>query len=465
MGFARAQPILQVLAWLSTLIVVADLLAAMQPRPASAAALQPTSGVIERLYVFGDSYSDGGNGYALMKKPPSPPYQARYSNGMTAAEYMAQAFGFTLHHSENADAPADASLNFAVSGAWTSHKNNDAAIDGKTGLFDQIASFEQRLKAGKARFDPEKTLFFIAIGTNDLLFGNIAGQDNRALVADALRNVETAARRLHANGARHLAIATIPMIDRTPRGTALPPEKTTAIAGAVLTLNDGYRRLAAKLRAELKADVFSLPWGRYYDELMSNPMAFGIAEAGSCIRNITVCPDPQRFVFFDALHPTTAAHRVVGSRLATESKPHVLCPERSPERITTEGPACRFASPADGVTAGERPAAGRPIAETCTHVAFRQTGDMCNNCTAPPWNGEVNKTAGEEWILTYVDGAKRSGSARWRLKTANESEMIFHDVNRDLYTRFDFGARKGFQRRGLGGSWVAVADLLGPACR
>jgi cholinesterase len=457
------------LAWLSTLIVVADLLMATQPRPAPAAALQQTSGVVERLYVFGDSYSDGGNGYALVKKPPSPPYQARYSDGMTAAEYMAQAFGFTLHHSENPGAPADASLNFAVSGAWTSHKNNDAAIDGKTGLLDQIVSFEQRLKAGKARFDPEKTLFFIAIGTNDLLFGNIAGQDNRGLVADALRNVETAARLLHANGARHLAIATVPMIDRTPRGSALPPEKATAIAGTVPALNDGYRRLAAKLRADLKADVFSLPWGRYYDELMSNPVAFGIAEAGSCIRNAprgtTVCPDPQRFVFFDALHPTTAAHRVVGYRLATESRPHILCPERSLASMTTERTVCRFASSADGVTAGERPAAGQPIAETCTRVAFRQTSDMCNSCTSPPWNGEANKTAGEEWILTYVDGAKRSGSARWRLKTANESEMIFHDVNRDLYTRFDFVTRKGFQRRGLGGPWVAVADHVVPACR
>jgi hypothetical protein len=118
-----------------------------------------------------------------------------------------------------------------------------------------------------------------------------------------------------------------------------------------------------------------------------------------------------------------------------------------------------------GGAADARAAAGQQVAETCTRVAFRQTSDMCNNCTAPPWNGEVNKAAGEEWILTYVDGGKRSGSARWRLKTSNESEMIFHDVDRDLYTRFDFVTRKGFQRRGLGGSWVAVADLLGPACK
>jgi phospholipase/lecithinase/hemolysin len=448
---------------------VANLLAPAPPCPASAAALQQNSGVIERLYVFGDSYSDGGNGYALMKKPPTPPYAARYSNGMTAAEHMAKAFGLTLHYSKNAGAPADGSLNFAVSGAWTSRKNNDAAIDGTTGLLGQIASFEQRRKAGKARFDPESTLFFIAIGANDLLFGNIAGQDSRTLVADALRNMETAARLLHTQGARHLAIATIPMVNRTPRGAALAPEKARAVGEAVLAVNDGYRRLAAKLRADLKADVFSLPWGRYYDDLMSNPSAFGMADAGSCIRNapggITVCPDPQGFVFFDALHPTTAAHRVVGYRLATESRSYVVCPERLPESMTTERPVCRFASAADGVAADARPAAGQQVAETCTRVAFRQTSDMCNNCTAPPWNGEVNKTSGEEWILTYVDGGKRSGSARWRLKTASESEMVFHDVNRDLYTRFDFVTRKGFQRRGLGGSWMAVADLLDPACK
>ena len=57
--------------------------------------------LVARIYVFGDSYSDGGNDYALTKKPPSPPYASRYSNGPTAVEYMAKAFGVTLRYSED----------------------------------------------------------------------------------------------------------------------------------------------------------------------------------------------------------------------------------------------------------------------------------------------------------------------------------------------------------------------------
>jgi phospholipase/lecithinase/hemolysin len=457
---------------LSILAIILGLFAPSCFRPASAAAATP--GLIERLYVFGDSYSDSGNGYALTKTPPSPPYGSRFSNGMTAAEYMAQAFGVALRFSENPDAPADASLNFAVSGAWTSHKNNDATIDGRTGLLNQIAWFEQRLKAGKARFDPDSTLFFIAIGTNDVLFGNIAGLDNRTLVADAMRNMETAVRFLHLTGARHIAVATIPSVNLTPRAASLPPATARAVGEAVLSLNEGYRALAIRLRTQLAADVFVLPWGGYYDELMTNPSAFGLANAGSCIARAsgaaTVCPDPQRFIFWDALHPTTAAHRVVGNRVATQSRPHFGCPEGVQTGAATEQPACRFLSAGNGMLAatpsGLASPQGQPRdARTCTRVAFRQTADMCNNCTAPPWNGDIRKVAGEEWALAYVDGRNRSGTVRWRLKTQNDSEIVFRDAKRDLYTRFDLTARKAFQRRGGAGSWLSVGDILETDCR
>src|SRR5262249_8594983 len=69
----------------------------------SASATAQTAAPVDRLYAFGDSYSDGGNAYALIRKPPSPPYHLRYSDGMTAVEYMAKAFGLTLRYSEDAN--------------------------------------------------------------------------------------------------------------------------------------------------------------------------------------------------------------------------------------------------------------------------------------------------------------------------------------------------------------------------
>jgi len=66
--------------------------------------------------------------------------------------------------------------------------------------------------------------------------------------------------------------------------------------------------------------------------------------------------------------------------------------------------------------------------------------------TAPPWNGEVSKVIGRRMGAYYTDSRKRSG-IRWRLKSESESEIFFHDADRDLYTRFDVNARKGFQGR------------------
>jgi hypothetical protein len=54
---------------------------------------------IERFYVFGDSYSDGGNGYFMIQRPPTPPYEARYANGPTAVEHLAKAFATPLRNS------------------------------------------------------------------------------------------------------------------------------------------------------------------------------------------------------------------------------------------------------------------------------------------------------------------------------------------------------------------------------
>jgi hypothetical protein len=100
----------------------------------------------------------------------------------------------------------------------------------------------------------------------------------------------------------------------------------------------------------------------------------------------------------------------------------------------------------------------------CARLSFRQTGDMCNNCTAPPWNGELKKVSGDAWVLDYLDGHNRSGSIRWRLISTDGSEMIFADDRHSLFTRFDLAARKGFQRRGTGGSWSPIADVLSTEC-
>jgi hypothetical protein len=101
---------------------------------------------------------------------------------------------------------------------------------------------------------------------------------------------------------------------------------------------------------------------------------------------------------------------------------------------------------------------------TCTRISIRQTADSCNNCTAPPWNGEFNKIGPDEWTLSYVDGHNKPGSARWRVASQTTSELLLHDGSRDMYRRFDLAARKGFLRRGSVGSWVLASEILSTDC-
>jgi hypothetical protein len=100
----------------------------------------------------------------------------------------------------------------------------------------------------------------------------------------------------------------------------------------------------------------------------------------------------------------------------------------------------------------------------CTRLTFRQTADMCDSCTAPPWNGQVSRTAGAQWALAYVDGNNKPRTGRWRLVSATSSELMFVDDNIKLFTRFDLPARKGFQRRGEQGDWSPTTDILSTDC-
>ncbi len=125
----------------------------------------------------------------------------------------------------------------------------------------------------------------------------------------------------------------MPNIGTSPRAAALSRDKLAAVNTVVAAINLGYLRQASALRASLNADVFIVPWGAYYNSIVAAPKAYGLATAASCIGRDasgarSVCPKPEQHVFLDQLHPTTATHALVARRLATQSWPHFVCPDR-----------------------------------------------------------------------------------------------------------------------------------------
>ncbi len=244
-----------------------------------------------RLYVFGDSYSDIGEGYLD-------------GNGPTAVAYLADHLGFKLFPS-NATALQQRSLDFAVSGAQTGEGKGDRHLGVLLGygMRNQVADFAALVRSGKIKFPKERTLFFLAGGLND---GKLPSETT-------VENLEAEIKTLHALGGRHFAVALMP--------TAIP-----AFSAVGTRLNPALETIPQQLAGQLKgADVVLSDWGPFFDEVMKAPEQYGIrnakdACAGRAIfhQDAKECTTPDDHFYYHSGHPSTAVHKIVGQKLYEE---------------------------------------------------------------------------------------------------------------------------------------------------
>jgi phospholipase/lecithinase/hemolysin len=258
---------------------------------AAAAGQQAVLPKIDRIYVFGDSYSDIGEGYLD-------------GNGPTAVAYLAERLGFRLLPA-NTPEVRGRSLDYAVSGA-RSGSGTGRTVQGALlgyGMKNQVADFAAKVRSHEIEFDPATTLFFIAGGLND-------GQSPEGTTAT---NEKDEIRTLYGLGARRFAVALL----------------TTAIPGFGVTgrrINPSLERIPAELRGELKdAQIRLSAWGLFYDEVLLHPAQYGITNttdacAGREIHHedTTPCAKPETYFYYHSAHPSTAAHKAVGDKLYAE---------------------------------------------------------------------------------------------------------------------------------------------------
>ncbi len=245
----------------------------------------------DRVYVFGDSYSDIGEGYLD-------------GNGPTAVAYLAEHLGTPLRPSNDAKS-ADGSLDFAISGAQTGA--GEGRKIGKAllgwGMVNQVDDFAGRVRSKAIRFDPDTTLFFIAGGLND---GRLPSETT---VTNLKRLIKT----LYSVGGRHFRLALLP--------ASIP-----SFSKVAQRLNPEISRIPDQIASELPgAQVRLSRWGPYFDEVMESPERYGIknttdACAGRAIfkQDATPCPAPSTYFYYHAGHPSTAVHKIVGEKLYEE---------------------------------------------------------------------------------------------------------------------------------------------------
>ena len=244
---------------------------------------------ITELYVFGDSLSDTGMVFRATggMYPPNPTYyQGRYSNGRVWIEYLAE----SLHLSSKQ------TNNFAYGGATTGSVGNSYVPS----LLNQVQSFTQTHQKTNSN-----ALYVLWAGANDYLQGV-----SSATVP--VKNLTTAINSLTDVGAKKILVGNLPDLGQLPATRT----STNSVNLSALTQahNQGLRR-SLKILSQQHSDleIVVLDANTLYRNAIANPAAFNFTNVITpCLSGSSICSNPDQFLFWDGIHPTAAAHRIIG---------------------------------------------------------------------------------------------------------------------------------------------------------
>lgn len=286
-----------------TLAIGAALAAMVPVLPASAAPFT-------NLYVFGDSLTDTGNAHlgAIMLGLPSPAppelgyFNGRLSNGPVWVDYLSQRLGAGL-----LEPRLLGGTNYSVGGA-RAVANADPSPD----LAQQIGRFAGDL-AGTAA-DPG-ALYVVNFGGNDardILHGDADAPDPSAVAPTIAAGIVA----LNELGARNFLVAGIPNIGLQPEQNG----EEAAGRALSLALDVALDATLAELVLADDSRLFTFDYFSVSDPIEANPAVFGFTQAldVSCLNVPGASPTCPGFLFFDPLHPTTAAHRLIADAVAAE---------------------------------------------------------------------------------------------------------------------------------------------------
>lgn len=264
------------------------------------------------IYVFGDSLVDAGNLFVPTGGafPPSPPYfNGRFTNGLVWVETLAPRLGINTN-------PAN---NLAVGGATSGTLNVNSALIGLPlpGLQTEINSFTTASGAANPN-----ALYVVWAGANDYLGGST---DTTAVV----NNLSNAVTTLTANGAKNIMVVNLPDLGKTTQLRLAP--NSAAVTALVNTHNS---QLTAALQTQAQnRNVNIIPLDTYalFNEILAEPARYGLTNVTESCLNLaagTVCSNPDQYLFWDDIHPTAAAHGLIGEfAYAALTSPQAVVPQ------------------------------------------------------------------------------------------------------------------------------------------
>jgi phospholipase/lecithinase/hemolysin len=108
-------------------------------------------------------------------------------------------------------------------------------------------------------------------------------------------------------GVKKILVANLPNLGLLPATRA--SANSTRLSALTQAHNQGLRR-SLKLLNQKYSDlqILTLDANTLYREAITNPAGFGFTNViSACLSSSRVCGNPDQFLFWDGIHPTTAA--------------------------------------------------------------------------------------------------------------------------------------------------------------
>lgn len=251
------------------------------------------SASFSNLVVFGDSLSDTGNVYTQTGGfiPQAPYDNGRFSNGPVYVEVLAQ------HLSLDVTNTLSGGDNYAWGGATIVPGSSTPSLEQQYSTYMSDVS-------GVA--DPN-ALYVVYGGGNDLF-----GSSTVAEAEQAANSLLAIIANLVGAGAQNVLVPNLPDLGATPNllGSADATNRSMHFNATLASGLGGVSGASIHL-----LDVFSI-----LNDIVADGAGLGfsnVTEAcytGTLSGGGATCSNPDSYVFWDDIHPTAAAHKILGDR-------------------------------------------------------------------------------------------------------------------------------------------------------
>ncbi len=269
-----------------------------------------------KTVFFGDSLTDSGHFRpVLVRLDPNATLVGRFTTnpGWIWAEHLAEYYGTNAQANGN----GQGGDNYAVGGARAG-VDTVGALGATPSMKTQAATY---LAATGGKADAN-ALYTVWGGANDLFAVQANPAQAQAIIGAAVTDQIGVVGTLANAGARYILVPNLPDIGLTPAsraGGAMAMAQGTALANTYNTaLYGGLAQAGLKV---IPLDTFTV-----LQEIVANPGVYGFtnvsgtacqpqvtAQSITCNPTTYVRPDAANtYVFADGVHPSTAAHKILG---------------------------------------------------------------------------------------------------------------------------------------------------------